>query len=91
VFALYKLFATPQEQAELAARYRAGNFGYGHAKLALFEKLDAHFAPYRERYEKIKDNHTFLEEVLQDGAQRARAVALPVLDRVRERCGYRRR
>ena len=46
IFALYKLFATPEEREALAAKYRAGNFGYGHAKKALLEAFEAKFAPY---------------------------------------------
>ena len=49
VVALYKLVATPEEVEEMKANYRAGNYGYGHAKQAFFEKLWAYFEPMRER------------------------------------------
>src|ERR1700682_1149982 len=49
VFALYSLFATEEEKAELAARYRAGGMGYGEAKAALLAKIDAYFQPFREK------------------------------------------
>ncbi|MBT8042568.1 MAG: tryptophan--tRNA ligase, partial [Pontiella sp.] len=45
VFALYKLFASDSEQADLAARYRAGGMGYGTAKTELLDKINAHFGP----------------------------------------------
>ncbi len=89
VFNLYKLFANAEETEALAARYRAGNFGYGHAKQALFELLDEHVAPARERFNTLMDNTDELEDILLDGAKRARAVAGPVLDRVRSRVGFR--
>src|SRR5262249_5135921 len=49
VFAIYSLFATEQEKAELAARYRAGDIGYGDAKKLLLAKIDPYFAPAREK------------------------------------------
>lgn len=88
VFALYRHFSTVDEQAELAERYRAGNFGYGHAKVALFEKINAHMTPYREKYEKLSNDRDHLEDVLTQGAKKARVVANEVLERVRTACGY---
>ena len=87
-YQLFKHFSTPDEQAELAERYRAGGFGFGHAKQHLFEKVDAHMAPHREKYEQLKDDTDTLEDILQDGARRARAVAEQVMERVRDRCGF---
>ena len=49
VVALYKLVATPEELEEMKERYRAGGYGYGHAKMALFEKLWNYFEPMRKR------------------------------------------
>jgi len=91
VFALYRLFADAAQQAELAALYRGGNFGYGNAKQYLFEAMDKHFSPARDRYLSLRADETALEAVLSDGAERARAVAQPVLDRVRQRIGLGRR
>ncbi|HYE58988.1 MAG TPA: tryptophan--tRNA ligase, partial [Rhodothermales bacterium] len=49
VFALIRLFASPEEQTEIASAYRAGGYGYGHAKQALLRLIDAYFAEARER------------------------------------------
>jgi len=87
VYQMYKLFSTPEEQVELAANYRGGNFGYGHAKLALLEKSQAFFAPMQSRYEELINQPERIEAILQDGAERARAVAIPVLNRVRAAVG----
>ena len=89
VFNLYKLFATAEQQAELAANYRGGNFGYGHAKQALFEVMDAHVAPARERYDAMMANTDELEAFLLSGADKARAKAREVLDRARAAVGFR--
>ncbi len=87
VFALYKLFAAKDEQDAMRANYALPDFGYGHAKQALFEKMDAYFTPYRERYDALIDDHDYLEQVLEAGAQRVRPVVEEVMDRVRSATG----
>ena len=87
VFALYKLFSTPEQQEQLAARYRAGGMGYGEAKQQLFEAAMAHFADARMRREKLAADPATLEDILQTGARRAREKAAAVLDRARRACG----
>lgn len=91
VFALYKLFATPPEIESLAAKYRAGGFGYGNAKKALLTKIDSYFAPARERRKVLERNPGILEEALTAGARRARHVAQVTLRLVRERLGMNHR
>jgi len=90
VFALYKLVASAEEVEDMAARYRAGGFGYGHAKDRLADALNAHLAAPRERYLELLKDPSTLEDVLQDGARRARSVARDTLERVRERVGLPR-
>jgi len=87
IYTLYKLFATPEQQEALAARYRAGGMGYGEAKQALFEAANSHFAEARERREKLAADPGTLEDILRAGARKARAKAIEVLDRVRHACG----
>ena len=87
VFALYTLFATAEEQAELAERYRAGGLGYGHAKQALFEAMDRFLEGPRERYEELAARPIVVAESLELGAQKARSVASETMRRVREACG----
>ncbi|MBA4065965.1 MAG: tryptophan--tRNA ligase [Isosphaera sp.] len=87
VFALYKLFAAPAEVEAMAAKYRAGGFGYGNAKKELLAKIDARFAPARERRKQLERDPGLVEEVLTAGAKRAREVAQITLRLVRERVG----
>lgn len=87
VFALYKLFATAEQTADLASRYRAGSLGYGHAKQELFEVMDVTLAESRERYFEFLSRPTDVREILEGGAARARAVARTTVDRVRNRVG----
>jgi tryptophanyl-tRNA synthetase len=87
VFTLYKLFSTKEEQAELAENYARADFGYGHAKQALFEKMDERFAPYRDRYNDLIANPGHLDEVLAAGAERVRPTVREVMERVRGAVG----
>ena len=87
VFALYKLFANADEQQAMADRYRAGNFGYGDAKKALFEKMWEMFEPFRAKREELAANPDFVESVLQQGAERARKEARHTLDQARQAVG----
>ncbi len=87
VFALYALFATEDEQAALAARYRAGGMGYGDAKKLLLEKIVTTFAGYRQKRAELVAKPALVEDVLRAGAARARAVARQTLDEAKRACG----
>lgn len=87
IFTLYKLFSGEEEQKEMAEKYRAGGFGYGHAKLALLEKMETFIAPHRERYLYLEKNPDEVMDVLREGAKVARARARATMDRVREAAG----
>ena len=90
VVALYKLVANAEEVAQMEANYRAGGYGYGHAKIALFEKLHETFAPYRDNYVAIREDEEYLEGVLRQGAARVRPIVEDVMDRVRRASGVGR-
>ncbi|MBE6405989.1 MAG: tryptophan--tRNA ligase [Lentisphaerae bacterium] len=87
VFQLYKLFATPEQLEEMRARYIAGNYGYGHAKQALFEAYMDYFAPMRKRREELLNNMDYVDAILKKGAERARGEAMKTLTKVRELVG----
>lgn len=89
VYALYSLFATEDEQKALAGKYRAGGMGYGDAKKALLEKIEAYFAPYRAKRADLAKNMDHVEKVLLDGAARASAVAHVTLDEAKRACGLK--
>lgn len=88
VFNLYKLVATSAQTAELRAKYLAGNFGYGHAKTALFEVLLDKFATARQTYTRLMENTKDIDNELHKGAAKAAAIANPILARVRQKLGY---
>ncbi|HLJ94662.1 MAG TPA: tryptophan--tRNA ligase [Gemmataceae bacterium] len=89
VFALYSLFATEEEKAALAARYRAGGMGYAEAKGALLEKINAHFATARDRRKALASDPAYVDGVLQKGSQRARRYAEETMALVRAGVGLR--
>jgi len=88
---VYELYAqvAPDKAEEMAAKLRAGGYGWGHAKQDLFEAIDAELAPLRERYEALRANEAALEEELERGAERARPIAHATMDRVRSAIGIR--
>ncbi len=88
VYALYKLLATPEQSAELAAKYRAGNFGFGHAKTALLELILEDFAEARTRFDHYMAHPESVFEALQVGANKARPIAQATLGRVRSALGF---
>jgi tryptophanyl-tRNA synthetase len=88
VLALYALFATAQELAAMEQSYRTGAVGYGDAKKALLAKVDATFAPARERQRELLAHPDTVEDVLRHGARRAREVARATLDECRQAVGF---
>ncbi|MFK8302449.1 tryptophan--tRNA ligase [Capnocytophaga stomatis] len=88
VFALYKLIASEEQTQQMHANYLAGNYGYGHAKQALYELLLEKFAQPRQKFNYYMENLDELEKILQEGALKAQKTANEVLKRVREKVGY---
>ncbi|MEL6630358.1 MAG: tryptophan--tRNA ligase [Bacteroidota bacterium] len=88
VFALYKILATPEETAQMHQNYLGGNYGYGHAKTALFELIMERFANEREKYDYYMANLPELDQKLAEGAAKAKEIAHQTLKRVRGRMGY---
>ncbi len=87
VYALYKLFADETQRTEMAANYCRGNYGYGHAKKALCAIFEEYFAPLRARRAELQANPDYVEDVLRNGAERARAAAALTLAKARAAVG----
>ncbi|SIQ05800.1 tryptophan--tRNA ligase [Maribacter ulvicola] len=88
VFALYKILASQSQVEEMSANYLAGNYGYGHAKQALYEVIVKEFEEPRQKFEYYMNNLNEIDDALALGAEKARKVADGVLERVREKLGY---
>ncbi|HEX6041836.1 tryptophan--tRNA ligase, partial [Longimicrobium sp.] len=86
---LYRLFASPEQVEQMKDEFRAGGIGYGHFKQRLFETIWEFYAPMRARREEILARPGFLDEVLDEGARKARGIAEATLERVGQAVGLR--
>ncbi len=86
LFSIYKAFANADEVAEVAKRYEEG-IGWGEMKAILFEKVNTEVAPARERYEELLLQPRYIEDKLQEGAAKARAISQPFIAQLREAVG----
>jgi tryptophanyl-tRNA synthetase len=89
LYAIYAAFATPAQREAMRQAFRDG-IGWGEAKQRTFELIDGELAPGRERYEALMAEPARIEEVLQEGAARARRWATPFLARIRDAVGIRK-
>jgi tryptophanyl-tRNA synthetase len=87
VFALYKLFAAQDKCAEMAAKYRAGGIGYGAVKQELAELIWQYFEKARAKREQLIADPKKVEQILQDGAARAKRVIKETLQKARKAVG----
>jgi len=89
VFAIYSLLATPEQKQALREKYLAGNYGYGHAKKELYELIIEKFSKQRETFNYYMSDTNALDKKLEEGEAKARLIARQVLDRVREKLGFK--
>ena len=88
VFALYRLLASEEQVRAMRANYEGGNYGYGHAKQALYECILDTFSAPRERFHHYMKHREEIDEALLRGAEKASETADAVLQRVRRKLGY---
>ncbi|VVM64005.1 tryptophan--tRNA ligase [Pseudomonas fluorescens] len=88
LFTLFQAFATPAQADEFRSELLQG-LGWGEAKNRLFQLLDNELGESRERYNQLIERPADLEDILQHGAKKARAVATPFLNELREAVGLR--
>lgn len=84
---ILKLVAPAEVGRDYEGRLRAGGLGYGDLKKAVFEHYWSYFAAARARRAELAANLDYVHQVLRDGAERARAIARPVLDRAKAASG----
>ena len=87
VFRLFNLFVDSAEREAMAERACRGGLGYGDVKKAIFEKLTEYFEPALERYRDLEAHPDTLEDILSDGAARARESVATLMERVRSAAG----
>jgi tryptophanyl-tRNA synthetase len=88
LFTIFHAFASDAESAAFRRALEEG-IGWGEAKQVLYERIEADVAPMRERYESLIARPTAIEEILREGARKARAIAAPKLAELRDAIGLR--
>ncbi|MDQ7996378.1 MAG: tryptophan--tRNA ligase [Luteibacter sp.] len=88
LFTIFKAFATPAETQAFEEALHGG-IGWGEAKTVLFERVEADVAPMRARYEDLMARPDDMEDILLAGAAKARAIAGPLVETLREAVGLR--
>jgi len=89
ILALYRLVASTGDAKQMEDDFCAGGVGYGDFKKRLFAAVWEYFAPMRVRREELLANPDYVDEVLREGAARARDVASQTMDRVRRAVGLK--
>ncbi|MDF1876614.1 tryptophan--tRNA ligase [Sulfurimonas sp. SAG-AH-194-L11] len=89
VYNMAKLFLEGDELIELQNRYKKGGEGHGHFKLYLAEVMWEYFREFREKREYYANNQLEVREILAMGADKARATALPMMEKIREVTGIK--
>ena len=88
IFAIYQAFASVDETAAMRRAYAKG-IGWGDAKQKVFERVNTELAPMREKYDALVADPAQIEDRLRAGAARARALATPLLAKLRHAVGLR--
>lgn len=87
VYNMAKLFLQEDELLALQDRYKKGGEGHGHFKVYLAEVIWEYFREFREKREYYENNQDEVREILKNGANKARAVALPIIEKIRTATG----
>jgi tryptophanyl-tRNA synthetase len=90
VFNIFKYFASPQAIALRRQAYLKGGLAYSDIKQELYELLKEFFGSRRKTYRQLLDDKDQLDDILSKGADRARAMARPVLAGLRRAIGISR-
>ncbi|WP_088105181.1 tryptophan--tRNA ligase [Halalkalibacter urbisdiaboli] len=87
LFTLYKEFAPPFEVEKMREQYLSG-IGWGKAKKELFNVMDKYLEEPRAKYNELMASPKRLDEILLNGAERARAVSAPFLKEIKRKIGF---
>lgn len=86
VFQIWQAFASEQQTEDMRQAFRDG-IAWGEAKKQLFELINEEIAPARERYNALMEDSGTIEDILQEGAKKAREYSQPLLEKVRASVG----
>ena len=88
VFSLYKAISSESDLNELQSQYDKG-IAWGEAKTILFDRLNEYLKPYKNEYDRIIEDRGYVEQVLMDGANTAKEVSTPLIEKIRSAVGIR--
>ena len=88
LYLIYKAFAQPAETNVFRQELEAG-LGWGDAKQRLCERVEQELGPMRASYQDLMSNPARIEDILQEGARKARAIATPFIKALRQAVGLR--
>lgn len=87
LFAIYKIFAPKEKVEKTREAYTRGGLGYGDLKKELFEIINDIVKDKREKYNELMANPEQIDWILEEGAEKARMIAGPLLQKVRHAIG----
>jgi len=87
LYQIYRLFAAPDRLSEVRQLYLEGGLAYGVLKQELFETILTYFGPARQKYSDLINDLPYLNSVLAEGAEKARAIGQPVIHKIRRAIG----
>lgn len=90
VLNLLTLYQVLSGESQEAVESKFAGRGYGFLKTTVAEIVVASLTPIRERWTQLMSDSSYLDQVLTDGASRAREIAAPVLARVMKAAGLGR-
>ena len=89
VFAIYRHFADVDAIEAKRQLYLDGGLAYGDMKNELYELLETTFSAKRDQYDRLMGDRAELDKVLENGAEKARDIAVPIMRKVRKAIGVR--
>ncbi|MBP7810182.1 MAG: tryptophan--tRNA ligase [Bacteroidia bacterium] len=87
-FKLFQLLANKEQTETMRQNYLKGNYGYGHAKTALFELIMEKYSEQRKTFTELMNHPTKLEEELSIGEAKAKKMAQHKLSEIRKALGF---
>jgi tryptophanyl-tRNA synthetase len=88
VFTLHKIFTSQEEVEEINQECRQAGIGCVDCKRKLAANLNQHLTPFRDNRKKLAEDPDIVNNVLKDGAERARVIAAETMGEVREAIGF---
>jgi tryptophanyl-tRNA synthetase len=87
VFTIYRHFASPEDLERVRQGYLQGGLAYSQIKSELYEMLEDKFGEARQRYEQLMQDLGYLDRVLMSGAEKARKISVPMIEKIRKVIG----